>query len=145
MEFARWQKGQTALTIAIADVDFFKDVNDNFGHIAGDKTLQVIAGTLNKTLKNDGFVCRYGGEEFAIILCLDENQVKEKMELAREKVANIPFKFKTDDIRITVSAGVASFKNNNDTTVSVFERADKALYQAKENGRNNVILAPDGY
>ena len=145
MEFARWQKGQTALTIAIADVDFFKDVNDNFGHIAGDKTLQVIAGTLNKTLKNDGFVCRYGGEEFAIIFCLDENQVKEKMELAREKVANIPFKFKTDDIRITVSAGVASFKNNNDTTVSVFERADKALYQAKENGRNNVILAPDGY
>ena len=71
--------------------------------------------------------------------------MKEKMELAREKVANIPFKFKTDDIRITVSAGVASFKNNNDTTVSVFERADKALYQAKENGRNNVILAPDGY
>jgi len=144
MEFSRWQNGQTPLTIAIVDVDFFKDINDNFGHIAGDKTLQVIAGTLNKALKNDGFVCRYGGEEFAIIFCLDENQVKDKMELAREKVANIPFKFKTDDIRITVSAGVASFNNNSDTTVSVFERADKALYQAKANGRNNVKLASGG-
>ena len=78
MEFSRWQNGQTPLTIAIVDVDFFKDINDSFGHIAGDKTLQVIAGTLNKALKNDGFVCRYGGEEFAIIFCLDENQVNER-------------------------------------------------------------------
>lgn len=145
MEFLRWQKDQTQLTVAIVDVDFFKGVNDNFGHTAGDKTLQVIAGTLNKALKNDGFVCRYGGEEFAIIFCLDENRVKEAMELAREKVANIPFKFRTDDIRITVSAGIASFQNKSDTTSSVFELADKALYQAKETGRNKVILASDGY
>ncbi|RUO68811.1 GGDEF domain-containing protein [Idiomarina ramblicola] len=141
LEFQRWIKGDTELTIAIIDVDHFKNVNDNFGHIAGDKTLQVIAGTLSKALKDSGFVCRYGGEEFAIIFCSNEQDAYQHIESTRDKVANIPFKFKSEDIRITISSGIAKFKYNEDTPTAVFERADKALYDAKNSGRNRVMTA----
>lgn len=141
LEFQRWIKDETALTVAIIDVDHFKSINDNFGHIAGDKTLQVIAGTLSKSLRESAFVCRYGGEEFAIIFCSDGQSAHQHIDNTREKVANIPFKFKTDDIRITISAGIAEFKYNEDTPLAVFERADKALYEAKNSGRNKVIAA----
>lgn len=141
LEFQRWIKGETELTIAVIDVDHFKNVNDNFGHIAGDKTLQVIAGTLSKALKDSGFVCRYGGEEFAIIFCSNERSAYQHIENTRDRVANIPFKFKSEDIRITISAGIAKFKYNEDTPMAVFERADKALYDAKNSGRNLVVTA----
>ncbi|MDV6315392.1 GGDEF domain-containing protein [Idiomarina sp. HP20-50] len=141
LEFQRWQQNETELTVAIIDVDHFKGINDNFGHIAGDKTLQVIAGTLSKSLKEMAFVCRYGGEEFAIIFCSDEQSTYQHIENTRDKVANIPFKFKSEDIRITISAGIAKFKYNEDTPMAVFERADKALYNAKNSGRNRVMTA----
>ena len=141
LEFERWVKGETQLTIAVIDVDHFKNINDNFGHIAGDKTLQVIAGTLSKALKESGFVCRYGGEEFAIIFCSDDREAYQHIENARGKVATIPFKFKSEDIRITVSAGIAKCQYNEDTPLAVFERADKALYDAKNSGRNKVMKA----
>ena len=141
LEFQRWVKSETELTIAIIDVDHFKNINDSFGHIAGDKTLQVIAGTLSKTMKDSAFVCRYGGEEFAIIFCSGEQNAYQHIEKTRDKVANIPFKFKSEDIRITISAGIAKFKYNEDTPLAVFERADKALYDAKNSGRNQVVTA----
>ncbi|MCK7460089.1 GGDEF domain-containing protein [Idiomarina aminovorans] len=141
LEFQRWTENETELTIAIIDVDHFKNINDSFGHIAGDKTLQVISGTLSKTLKDPAFVCRYGGEEFAIIFCSDEQTAYQHIDNTRDKVASIPFKFKNEDIRITVSAGIAEFKYNEDTTFAVFERADEALYEAKNSGRNRVITA----
>lgn len=139
LEFQRWVKGETELTVAVIDVDHFKSINDNFGHVAGDKTLQVIAGTLSKALKDSAFVCRYGGEEFAIIFCSDQESAYQHIENTRDKVANIPFKFKSEDIRITISAGIAKFKYNEDTPTAVFERADKALYDAKNSGRNRVV------
>lgn len=141
LEFQRWIKGETALTIAIIDVDHFKNINDSFGHIAGDKTLQVIAGTLSKSLRESAFVCRYGGEEFGIIFSCDGHSAQQHIESTRDKVASIPFKFKAEDIRITISAGIAEFKYNEDTPLAVFERADKALYEAKDGGRNKVIMA----
>lgn len=120
-EFQRWVNDETPLSIAIIDVDHFKNINDSFGHIAGDKTLQVIAGTLSKSLRESAFVCRYGGEEFAIIFCSDGQSAYQHIENTREKVANIPFKFKTDDIRITISAGIAEFKYNEDTPLAVLK------------------------
>lgn len=141
LEFQRWCDDKTPLSIAIIDVDHFKSINDNFGHTAGDKTLQVIAGTLNKALRESAFICRYGGEEFAIIFCSEGLSAYQHIESTRDNVANIPFKFKTDDIRITISAGIAEFKYHEDTPLAVFERADKALYEAKNSGRDKVITA----
>lgn len=141
IEFERWRAKETELTIAIIDVDNFKRINDGFGHTAGDKTLQVIAGTLTQALSGRAFICRYGGEEFAIVFATNQQNACQLIETTRTKVANIPFKFKTEDIRITISAGIATFNSREDTPTAVFERADKALYRAKSEGRNRVVTA----
>lgn len=142
VEFERWTRYKEPLCIAVADIDHFKRINDNFGHIAGDKTLQVLASMLRKSVKSSDFVCRYGGEEFVIIF--PQTQLKnavQRLEAAREKISHIPFKFKNDDIRITVSIGVAQFLQSSDTVVTVFEAADKALYEAKRRGRDQILTA----
>ncbi|MGM0480621.1 MAG: diguanylate cyclase [Pseudomonadota bacterium] len=142
LEFGRWKRYKEPLCIAVADIDYFKRINDNFGHTAGDKTLQVLASMLRKSVKQSDFVCRYGGEEFVIIFPQTElEQALQRLENVRDKICNIPFKFKNDDIRITVSIGIAQFKHDNDTLTSVFEAADKALYEAKKRGRDQVVSA----
>lgn len=141
LEYKRWQRYGTELTIAVADIDHFKRINDNYGHIAGDKTLQVIANMLQKALRDTDFVCRFGGEEFVIIFPQTTlSQVQEPLEIARKKIKQIPFKFRNEDISISISIGAAGFTQKSDTTLSVFERADRALYKAKEQGRDVVVL-----
>ena len=138
LEYQRWQSYAAPLTIAIADIDNFKVINDTYGHIAGDKTLQVIANMLKKSLRETDFVCRFGGEEFVIIFPQTTPEVAlELVEKARHRVKSIPFKFKNKSISITISAGVSSFVAN-DSPTRVFERADRALYQAKDSGRDRV-------
>ncbi|MCC5879426.1 MAG: diguanylate cyclase [Idiomarina sp.] len=138
LEYQRWQSYAAPLSIAIADIDTFKVINDTYGHIAGDKTLQVIANMLKKSLRETDFVCRYGGEEFVIIFPQTTTEVAlELLEKARQRVKSIPFKFKNKSISITISAGVSSFAAN-DSPTRVFERADRALYQAKDSGRDRV-------
>lgn len=140
LEFNRWQRYGTPLAIAIADIDMFKNINDTYGHIAGDKTLQVIASLLKKSLRGTDFVARYGGEEFVILFPQTEaSAISEPLEKARSRIQSIPFKFKNNDITITISIGAASF-SGDDTVSSVFERADKALYAAKRSGRNKVVI-----
>ncbi|MGX5914363.1 diguanylate cyclase [Aliidiomarina sp. Khilg15.8] len=138
LEYQRWQSYAAPLTIAIVDIDHFKVINDSYGHIAGDKTLQVIANMLKKSLRDTDFVCRYGGEEFVILFPQTTIETAcELLEKSRHRIKSIPFKFKNTSISITISAGVACF-NADDNNISVFERADRALYQAKDNGRDRV-------
>lgn len=140
LEFKRWQRYDTPLAIAIADIDHFKRINDSYGHIAGDKTLQVIANMLKKSLRGTDFVARFGGEEFVIIFPQTElDGLQEPLDKARKRIQSIPFKFKNNDISITISVGAASFREQ-DTMSTVFERADKALYSAKQQGRNRVVI-----
>ncbi|RTE86981.1 MULTISPECIES: GGDEF domain-containing protein [Gammaproteobacteria] len=140
LEFKRWQRYGTPLAIAVADIDHFKRINDSYGHIAGDKTLQVIANMLKKSLRGTDFVARFGGEEFVIIFPQTElTGLLEPLEKARKRIQSIPFKFKNNDISITISVGAAEFKDQ-DTMSTVFERADKALYEAKQQGRNRVVI-----
>lgn len=142
VEYERWKRYKEPLCIAVADIDHFKLINDKFGHIAGDKTLQVLASMLRKSMQTGDFVCRYGGEEFVIIFPQSAlTEVRNRVEQAREKIGNIPFKFKNDDIRITISIGIAEFNQDSDTVVTVFEAADKALYEAKRRGRDQVVVA----
>lgn len=137
-EFDRWQRYQRPVALAVADVDFFKRINDGFGHLAGDKVLRVIAKMLRKRLRKSDFVARFGGEEFVIVL--PETTVEQAIPIldgVRQAIANCPFHFREKPVSITISFGVAE-PDKNDTPASMFERADKALYKAKNAGRNRI-------
>lgn len=138
-EYSRWQRYQKPLSIVVWDIDFFKRVNDNYGHAAGDKVLKTIADIFQKQTRNTDFIARYGGEEFMGIF--PETDLKDALILAnkiREKVEFSKFHYENKPVPITASAGLASFRDN-DTIDDVFKRADKALYQAKESGRNRCL------
>lgn len=139
-EFSRWQRYNRPFSLMICDIDYFKRINDDFGHAAGDRVLQVLGKALPRHLRIVDFVARFGGEEFVVILPeTDGNSAKivaEKIRLAIEKIA---FKFKDEAIEVTLSVGLTSYKEE-DSIDSGFKRADKALYMAKEKGRNRAIF-----
>ncbi|PKG38513.1 GGDEF domain-containing protein [Psychromonas sp. Urea-02u-13] len=139
VEFTRYQRYQHPLNIAVIDIDKFKVINDTFGHLAGDKVLNVIAQTLQKSIRNTDFIARYGGEEFAILLPeITTEQSQLTLEKLCQTIKKIPFKFKKQSISITISVGCTSFCQTDDLD-SAFERADQALYHAKGNGRDQVV------
>lgn len=141
MEFERWQRYHQPAVIVVADIDFFKRVNDDYGHLAGDKVIQIIAKELSNRTRKTDFVARYGGEEFVIIM--PETNLKDAipvMEKTRDMVSKLPFHFRDERVQITMSFGVAPFQDK-ETPEEIFELADKALYKAKENGRNRVEVA----
>ena len=138
-EYARWQRYGHALSLLIGDVDQFKDVNDRFGHAAGDKVLKVVASTLQANVREIDFLGRYGGEEFVILM--PETALEGALrgaEKLRQAVADRPFHSGEHRVPVTISFGVATFAQD-DTPESVFQRADAALYQAKDAGRNRVL------
>lgn len=141
MEIARFIRYGKPATLVVGDIDFFKSVNDNYGHLSGDKVLQIIAKELqNRTRKTD-FVARYGGEEFVVVLpetSLDT--AIDVMNKTREMISRLPFHFKEERLSITMSFGLVAF-DAAITKDEMFELADQALYQAKENGRNRVEVA----
>ena len=132
---------ERTLCVAVADVDFFKNINDTYGHLAGDKVLKIIARELISRLRERDFVARFGGEEFVILMPdtrpADAEYVLNKL---REAIAAIPFHFKERQIQITLSFGVVAAATK-DTVESLFDRADQALYLAKQAGRNKVYRA----
>jgi len=138
-EFNRCKRYKNPLKLAIIDVDKFKKINDSFGHLAGDKVLKAVAQTLQKSLRNVDFLARYGGEEFTVLLPeINQQQMQIALDKLCHKVKNIPFKFKKENIMITVSIGCTDFVDGDDLDTA-FERADNALYEAKKNGRDQVV------
>ncbi|MDG1753295.1 MAG: diguanylate cyclase [Thalassotalea sp.] len=140
-EIVRYQHNGGSLAIAIADLDDFKRINDTYGHTAGDKTLQVLASTFKKYLENDAFIARYGGEEFVFIFRgKDKDEVIQKLNSLKSNIAKLPFKFKNNKVSMTLSVGVTHIKTDDNVHIA-FERADTALYKAKEEGKNRVIYS----
>jgi len=138
-EIVRFHNKKFELAIVVMDLDDFKRINDTYGHTAGDKTLQVISSTFKKYIANDAFIARYGGEEFVLVFSgISPKALVEKLNALRLQVAKLPFKFKNNKVTITLSIG-ASHVQNNDNVHMAFERADGALYQAKEKGKNTVV------
>ena len=129
------------LALAVIDIDDFKSINDNYGHTAGDKTLQVIANTIQKKADKGAFIARYGGEEFVLIY---KNHKKEELvnelNCLNNNVSRLPFKFKDNKVSITLSIG-ATHISQEDNIHTAFERADEAMYKAKTQGKNQVIYA----
>jgi len=138
-EIVRFHNNKFELAIVVMDLDDFKRINDTYGHTAGDKTLQVISSTLKKHIANDAFIARYGGEEFVLVFSgISKKVLEEKLNALRLQVAKLPFKFKNNKVTITLSIG-ASHVQQDDNVHMAFERADGALYQAKEKGKNTVV------
>jgi len=138
MEFERWKRYRQPAAIVVGDIDLFKQVNDNYGHLAGDKVIQIIAKEITNRIRKTDFVARYGGEEFVIIL--PETEIKDVipvMEKTREMISRLPFHFRDEKVQITMSFGVSEFQDKS-TAAEIFDLADKALYKAKQNGRNRV-------
>jgi len=138
-EHDRYVKYDTPFVLMVWDVDFFKRVNDEFGHQAGDKVLRIVAQMLAENIRDADFVARYGGEEFVVVLpgtTLDAAmKVANKIRLAIEACA---FHFRDKPVKVTASAGVTEIREN-ETVKMLFDRADQALYKAKESGRNICI------
>jgi len=138
VEVARWQRYGGELLLAVLDVDHFKRINDDFGHLAGDRVLKIIAGELRKRLRKTDFIARFGGEEFALLL--PHTPLPEGLRLLdtlRQGIEQCPFHFKGEPVTVTLSGGLGRFAEG-ETLEQVFERADHALYAAKDAGRNRI-------
>ncbi|NOT85801.1 MAG: diguanylate cyclase [Methylococcaceae bacterium] len=141
IEIARWQRYQSPLSLAIWDIDLFKKINDTYGHKAGDHTLVHIATLLPQHCRKTDFIARFGGEEFVMLL---PNTTEQSALILANKIRKLieqsSISASDEKISITISCGISQF-HANDTEERVFERADKALYHAKANGRNQCIIA----
>ncbi|PXX92769.1 GGDEF domain-containing protein [Marinobacter vulgaris] len=140
-EYQRWQRYRHPLTVGVLDIDLFKRVNDSYGHKAGDRVLQLVAKALSERLRTTDFIARFGGEEFVILLPETPPEVaKSVLDGMREHIASLPFHFRGEPVSVTFSAGLAEFVSGDDED-EVFDRADKALYLAKDSGRDRVIIS----
>ena len=140
MEMARTRRYRIPFSVMIADIDHFKKINDTHGHLAGDAVLRRIADTLRHVVRECDHVGRYGGEEFLIIL--PSSNADGAMQMAqriREQICQVRFYNDGNEISMTISVGVAQCTEGEDTVEAILSRADTALYQAKANGRNQVI------
>ncbi|SFH24611.1 GGDEF domain-containing protein [Pseudomonas sp. NFACC45] len=137
-EVAQWQRHGNSLLLAMLDLDHFKRINDNYGHLAGDRVLKIIASVLRRRLRGSDFIARFGGEEF--VLLVPDTPLAAGARLAeslRAAIEACPFHFKGEPVTITVSVGMTAFKTGEHSD-SVLKRADQALYRAKNAGRNRV-------
>lgn len=140
-EMANFRRNKIPFVLVVWDIDFFKKVNDNYGHAAGDQVLKLVASILNKNMRETDFIARYGGEEFVSILPATEVKGAQLItDKLRILIAESDFHFREESVNITVSAGYAEIKENEESE-ELFVRADKALYKAKESGRNNCQAA----
>ena len=129
--------------MAVWDIDKFKNVNDTYGHQAGDRVLTVVAKLLSQQIRETDFVARFGGEEF--VLLMPETPLDQARKVAdnlRNSIEACEFHFKDQRVPVTISCGLAEF-NDGDKAETVFDRADRALYKAKHSGRNRCCTEQD--
>ncbi len=139
-ELARWKRYHSPLSLIIWDIDHFKDINDRYGHKAGDKVLLLIAKQLSEHSRETDFISRFGGEEFTMLL--PNTNAQSALILAdqlRQTIEQTGFNARGNSVAITISCGITEFIEG-DTDETAFDRADHALYQAKQQGRNRCCI-----
>jgi diguanylate cyclase len=140
-EFQRWQRHAQPLTFSIWDIDSFKRINDQYGHDAGDRLLRGVVEILGHHKRAEDFLARIGGEEFVLLLPMTTLDAATGLaEKLREAIATAAFRHHGEPVPVTISCGLTEFRPG-DTPAAVYERADRALYQAKESGRNRCAIA----
>jgi len=129
--------------VGMADIDFFKKINDTFGHDGGDLVIKMVAHTLREQVKEMGMAARVGGEEFCLLVSAEKSDAEELFEDLRRRIASLEIHYKGERIPVTSSIGVTVLPGQSlDHQIT---EADKALYSAKQSGRNKVVLhGPDG-
>jgi len=143
LEFQRAQRYEARLGFVMIDIDHFKDFNDTYGHLLGDRILYEVAQILKENLRVHDIVGRYGGEEFALLMPeTDLNGALVVAERYRKRVEDFVLLEREHELRVTISLGVAAFPKKDISSVDdLIRHADNALYQAKNNGRNRVEVA----
>jgi diguanylate cyclase (GGDEF)-like protein len=140
--FAQARRARTSLAAVMLDIDHFKRVNDHYGHLAGDRVLKEVANVLAQSLRRADLIGRYGGEEFCILLPeIERGALLAKLESLRTAVANTCIIHDGEGLSVTISLGTTL--ESAGTLQALIDRADGALYQAKEGGRNRVVMAAD--
>jgi len=126
----------TSMSLLLIDLDHFKDVNDQYGHLMGDEVLRQVAGVLAEVARDGDVVARVGGEEFCVLLPNTPGMgARLPAERVRSAVATL-----RDPVQLTVSIGVSSYPDDATNAYDLFERADEAMYEAKRRGRNRVHM-----
>jgi diguanylate cyclase (GGDEF)-like protein len=142
MALAHMQKYGGFLSLIMIDVDHFKQINDIYGHSAGDMVLKRVAGILRDNTGQVNAVCRFGGDEFAVISAIgDLERAVERAERFRKIVEETKFAYDRHVLTVTLSIGVAAWRKNMMHATALINAADKALYISKKNGRNRVSVA----
>ena len=143
-EMARATREALPVALIVLDLDHFKQVNDTYGHPAGDEVLKKLADALRSGARESDMICRYGGEEFVMALPgMSAAQALQRMESWRAEFAQTPLLYHGATIRVTLSAGIAAFPEHGSDIDTVVSCADKALYWAKNHGRNRVVVASE--
>jgi len=128
---------QFSLSVMVIDIDLFKSINDTYGHPSGDAVIRAIAKTLIAEYRDEDIAARFGGEEFVVVLCnCDLENAKIKAEQLRSKIE----KLRPIGINTTISIGLSQLEHNQESFADLLEKADQALYTAKESGRNQVAF-----
>lgn len=139
LEYRRWIRSQHSLRVVMLDIDNFKAINDSFGYTAGDKALKIIARTIKKEVSDTDTVARFSGEEFVLILPeQDDDYCHQVIKNIQTQVSRLPFKFRDQQITITLCASSTQFKES-DTPEEVLERLNKTLNKAKKLGSNQLV------
>lgn len=139
IELSSARRADAPLSCIMADVDCFKSINDSYGHSFGDDVLRTIAAIFAKNCRAEDIVCRYGGEEFTILLPItDIQRAAQLAERLRVKIESEPFFYRNSPVKVTCSFGVANLRDA--IPPSIIELADQALYTAKHAGRNCVVV-----
>jgi len=138
-EYERSRRNESEFTMLMIDIDYFKRVNDTYGHQAGDAVLRMTSDTMKHNLRLSDILGRIGGEEFAILL--PDTEIREGMVIAerlRKKIENLGVPYNQSMINITISVGASPSFSNDPGIDSILQRSDSALYKAKEHGRNQI-------
>ncbi|MBF9002432.1 GGDEF domain-containing protein [Vibrio nitrifigilis] len=142
LEKAKHYRMKYDMSVIMIDIDFFKKINDTFGHLGGDRVIQLVANTLTSTVRSSDILCRYGGEEFIALLpgtsLEGAAQLSEKLRTQIEQI-DVSSTLHSDNYKLTISAGYSLVSTEDEDITEAIDKADKALYQAKQSGRNKTL------